>query len=458
MAAKYGSVGGLLVFGTTTSLFAKLVYEIPSVGADGETKLFTKPWAMTSLMFIGMSFCLPLALWIERKQRAQHDMEVPLLAESQTPKAKRSDFKEIMMLAIPTFFDLLATILMNVGLLYVTASVYQMMRGAEMLFAALFAIAFLGRKLNRFHLGGISCCLLGVILVGTSSYLGGQGSVVVTVTPEQNLIGMGLIVISQAVQAAQLTFEDFFMADLNIAPAKIVAWEGVFGVIGTLGIMAPIAYFLPGKEGEGVHENILDTFTMIGNSRTLQVILLVDCAALALYNMVGMMVTGQLGAVFRTVLETMRTLFVWLMGLLLFYAPFGMGRMGESWNSYSWLQAAGFAVLVAGTLVYQRGEQEGMRQEMLEAMAVQAAQEPVHEEGVQGYSSVMTAGSPLINRLPATAGYSIPDAGGAAGTFMSMPMDMAPSSFKANQTIGAGSYTRGAGSYIRRSHMAPQDE
>ncbi len=34
------------------------------------------------------------------------------------------------MLAIPTFFDLVATILMNVGLLYVTASVYQMMRGA----------------------------------------------------------------------------------------------------------------------------------------------------------------------------------------------------------------------------------------------------------------------------------------------------------------------------------------
>jgi len=29
------------------------------------------------------------------------------------------------MLAIPTFFDLLATILMNIGLLWVTASVYQ---------------------------------------------------------------------------------------------------------------------------------------------------------------------------------------------------------------------------------------------------------------------------------------------------------------------------------------------
>ncbi len=41
---------------------------------------------------------------------------------------------------------------MNVGLLSVTASVYQMMRGAEMLFAAAFAFVFLRRSLNRWAL------------------------------------------------------------------------------------------------------------------------------------------------------------------------------------------------------------------------------------------------------------------------------------------------------------------
>lgn len=48
------SVSGLIVFGTTTSLFAKVVYELQSVGADGQTKkYFRKPWAMTAIMFIG---------------------------------------------------------------------------------------------------------------------------------------------------------------------------------------------------------------------------------------------------------------------------------------------------------------------------------------------------------------------------------------------------------------------
>ena len=64
------------------------------------------------------------------------------------------------MLAIPTAFDLMATVLMNIGLLSVTASVYQMMRGAEMLFAALFAVMFLKRQLNKYHLGGILCCVV----------------------------------------------------------------------------------------------------------------------------------------------------------------------------------------------------------------------------------------------------------------------------------------------------------
>eukprot|EP00983_Pelagomonas_calceolata_P022319 702255-Pelagomonas_calceolata.AAC.2 len=50
------------------------------------------------------------------------------------------------------------------------------------------------------------------------------------------------------------------------------------------------------------------------------------------------MVTGSLGAVFRTVLETTRTLFVWLVSLGLFYLPLGVGQLGESWTKYSWMQ------------------------------------------------------------------------------------------------------------------------
>ena len=78
---------------------------------------------------------------------------------------------------------------------YVTASVYQMLRGAEILFSAIFAVTFLKRPLNRLHYGGIAGCLAGICLVGASSLLspasGGSSQAGMV------LLGMALIVIAQ---------------------------------------------------------------------------------------------------------------------------------------------------------------------------------------------------------------------------------------------------------------------
>lgn len=246
----------------------------------------------------GMTFCLPLAYYKERRARLEKQRDgggalaEPLLpgaagamtASSAAPAPVSGSLRETLLLSIPSAFDLVATILMNIGLLSVTASVYQMMRGAEMLFAALFAIAFLGRTLNRHHYAGIACCVAGIGLVGASSLLGGEGSSTHPVSTRQMLQGMGLIVLSQAVQAAQLTFEDFFMADLCMDPMKIVGFEGVFGTLLMLLVMLPAAQLLPGADGSGLHEDTWDTVAMIRNSGELRAVLLTDMFALLAYN------------------------------------------------------------------------------------------------------------------------------------------------------------------------------
>ena len=63
--------------------------------------------------------------------------------------------------------------------------------------------------------------------------------------------------------------------------------------------------------------------------------------SLLCYNIAGMFVTDEIGAVARTVLETMRTLFVWIVDLVLWYTPLGLGRLGEKWDNYSYLQLVG---------------------------------------------------------------------------------------------------------------------
>ena len=48
------------------------VYELDGPDRSGVTKLFRKPWMMTTIMFIGMSFCIPIGYiddyWQRRKQ------------------------------------------------------------------------------------------------------------------------------------------------------------------------------------------------------------------------------------------------------------------------------------------------------------------------------------------------------------------------------------------------------
>ncbi|KAL4445807.1 hypothetical protein ABPG77_009006 [Micractinium sp. CCAP 211/92] len=418
------AVAGLVLFGTCTSLFAKIVYELEGPGRDGVTKAFEKPWCMTTVMFCGMSFCLPLAFFVERKQRqraekaaaAAGSTQEPLLPEGEPVaevKNGHSELAQALMLFIPTAFDLIATVLMNVGLLSVTASVYQMMRGAEMLFAALFAVIFLRRSLNRYHYAGIGCCVLGIALVGTSSMLSGEGSASHPVSQEAMLLGMGLIIASQCVQAAQITFEDFFMADLAIPPLKIVGYEGVLGAATMLLLVLPVVQRLPGVDGQGLHEDSVDTWHMITHSGVIAGVLAIDMFALLMYNVAGMCVTGHLGAVFRTVLETTRTLFVWLVDLVLFYTPLGMGKLGESWSIYSWIQAAGFVVLVTGTVVYGKGDDQELAEQIAEGMYDDMEEQPAAAVPPVASSSAMAvpvagAGSPLAaSSMPIAMGASV---------------------------------------------------
>ncbi len=80
---------------------------------------------------------------------------------------------------------------------------------------------------------------------------------------------------------------------------------------------------------------------LITHSSTLPFMVPALVLSLLCYNIAGMFVTDEIGAVARTVLETMRTLFVWIVDLVLWYTPLGLGRLGEKWDNYSYLQLVG---------------------------------------------------------------------------------------------------------------------
>ena len=70
----------------------------------------------------------------------------------------------------------------------------------------------------------------------------------------------------QCVQAAQITFEDYFMADLHIEPLKIVGYEGLFGSITMICVLLPLVSLIKGRDGVGLHEDSLETLHVTPSS------------------------------------------------------------------------------------------------------------------------------------------------------------------------------------------------
>src|SRR5690349_11089668 len=55
-------------------------------------------------------------------------------------------------------------------------AVFQILRGAEMVFAAFFAVTFLKRPLNRWHYGGVALCMVSTSTNGSVNSSGGSSS------------------------------------------------------------------------------------------------------------------------------------------------------------------------------------------------------------------------------------------------------------------------------------------
>lgn len=89
----------------------------------------------------------------------------------------------------------------GIGLLFTTASVFQMLRGSVILFVALFSVAFLGRKLRAFQWTGLAVCVAGITLVGASSYMTNAQSSAEDAS--RAMLGNALIVIAQLCSAVR---------------------------------------------------------------------------------------------------------------------------------------------------------------------------------------------------------------------------------------------------------------
>lgn len=252
---------------------------------------------------------------------------------------------------------------MNVGLLYTPVSLYQMTRGALVLFVGIFSVIFLRRRLWLYQWISLLIVMFGVGLVGYSGSLIKDAVKEVVVhhlaraldlqhdsskkaieDPEVTkvLVGIFFVLFAQVFTATQFVVEEKIMAQYSITPLMAVGWEGFFGTLSIL-LIIPILSIPSVSAISPFFDLPRGWYQMIYTPSVLYSGIAI-CISISLFNFFGLSVTRHVSATARSLTDTCRTLSIWIISL------------GLGWEKLlfpiSLLQVLGFSLLVYGTFLF----------------------------------------------------------------------------------------------------------
>ncbi|XP_078695636.1 solute carrier family 35 member F6-like [Branchiostoma floridae x Branchiostoma belcheri] len=324
----------MLITGSINTLTTKFADLQEAPGKPGtKSHPFNHPFLQASGMFIGEFSCLVVfKIWVWYHRCKKQPVDVG-----------NQNFNPLVFLA-PALCDMTGTSLMYIGLNLTYASSFQMLRGAVIIFTGLLSVAFLGRKLKMHHWVGIFFVLIGLILVGVSDFIFKSPDSSGSMGSNGVITGDLLILMAQVIAAIQMVVEEKFVSGLNIPPMQGVGWEGLFGFTVLTTLLFPF-YFMKvgppfGANPRGVFEDALDGLWQISNNVNIALGVFGTIISIAFFNFAGLSVTKEMSATTRMVLDSVRTLVIWVFSLAV------------GWEHFQYLQLIGFLILLSGTAVY----------------------------------------------------------------------------------------------------------
>jgi len=289
---------------------------------------FDHPFFQSSTMFIGEALCL-LAFVIKRKMSAEPE-------EKKHPVCGNSIY-----FSLPAILDMCGTSVMTAGLCLTYTSVFQMLRSAVVVFTALMSVFILKRKLYVFHWVSIFFVCLGVFVVGYVSIAESDDSSSASKPASSVMLGNFLVIFAQAMVAFQMVIEERIISKYGAPALKAVGFEGVFGFLILSVMMVPLYYIqVSGGERDYPLEDAIDALEQVKNSTELQVSLLGYICSIAFFNFFGISVTKAMSASHRMVLDSLRTVAVLVISVML------------GWETFHPKQLIGFFFLLLGTGMY----------------------------------------------------------------------------------------------------------
>ena len=247
--------------------------------------------------------------------------------------------------AIPACCDMAGTSTMYLGLTWTYAASFQMLRGSVIIFTGILSVTFLGNKLKWYQWMGMFVVILGLAIVGTGDYVFFKGDA--HLSKEMILAGDLLIILAQGIAAVQMTVEEKIVKKYKVPPLQGIGWEGIFGFSILLVLLVPM-FFIPWHLPAGLDfwqlhtrfEDGIDGLIQMGHNWQLAFSNIGLIVSIAFFNFSGLTITEKMSATTRMVLDSVRTIFIWVFSLAV------------GWQKFEFLQPIGYAVLFVGTCIY----------------------------------------------------------------------------------------------------------
>ncbi|XP_037002603.1 solute carrier family 35 member F6 isoform X1 [Artibeus jamaicensis] len=322
--------GLMLVTGSINTLSAKWADNFVAQGCGGSKEhSFQHPFLQAVGMFLGEFSCLAAFYLLRCRAARLPDASVDL----------QQPFNPLLFLP-PALCDMTGTSIMYVALNMTSASSFQMLRGAVIIFTGLFSVAFLGRRLVLSQWLGILTTIAGLVVVGLADLLSKHDD---QHKLSEVITGDLLIIMAQVIVAIQMVLEEKFVYKHNVHPLRAVGTEGLFGFVILSLLLVPMYYIPAGSfsgNPRGTLEDALDAFCQVGRQPLIALALLGNISSIAFFNFAGISVTKELSATTRMVLDSLRTVVIWALSLAL------------GWEAFHSLQILGFLILLTGTALY----------------------------------------------------------------------------------------------------------
>jgi len=223
----------LLITGSINTIANKLQQNTISLGIayKGHQKF------ITFCMFNGEFLCL-FFYWLKDGRKKNKNSEQIESSEinptiNLKPKAKFWYF------LFPAVFDILGSSISSISLSFLPSSIYQMFRGAIIIFTCTASILFLKNKYYRQHFLGICIVVIGLIIVGVNAALSGSSDEF----DSKIVLGIFLVVLSQVFSCMLFVSEEKILKNYDVPPLKAVGMEGMWGVACYI-ILLFIFYFI----------------------------------------------------------------------------------------------------------------------------------------------------------------------------------------------------------------------